>query len=299
MLDKLPPLKSLQVFLHAAQSGSFKAAAEKLFVSQAAVSQQIRLLEEQLNCQLFDRQSKQTVLSAKGELLLPYIEQAFKQIRHGINAVSFEPKVNELRITALHSVTSLLLIPKVNDFQRCNPEISIGFSPSNTLETFDNFEVDLAIRRGLGDYQGLESRKLVDDSIVLVASPLILDLGVPINEKVMTLPFLEDTSSDIQEAIGDFCAKYKVKANQFTKTLRTTDAVPIIQSALAGQGIAFVSKVLVAEHLDKGHLVNLLDYSFESPRTLYLVAPEHHFNWPKVKRFEQWLISLLNNKSYQ
>lgn len=292
-MKHLPPLKSLQVFLCAAQSNSFKAAAEQLFVTQAAVSQQVRLLEQHLGCRLFERQSKHTRLSDKGELLLPYIEQAFEQISSGIHALAFEPSANSLKITALHSMTSLLLIPKIQEFQQAHPRLSIQFSPNNRLDTFDNTDIDIAIRRGLGTYPGLESRKLIDDVIMLVACPRLLPASPSEPSRLLDIPLLEDTSSDIEEAVKDFCLKHRVKRRNFKTKLKTTDAVPIIQNALAGQGMAFVSKVLVAEHIKNGNLVNVLDYSYHTPETLYLVAPAHHFHWEKIQRFEAWLKPLL------
>ncbi|WDE10293.1 LysR substrate-binding domain-containing protein [Thalassomonas haliotis] len=294
-MKSLPPLKSLQVFLCAAQSGSFKAAAEQLFVSQAAVSQQIRLLEQHVNCKLFERESKHTRLSAKGELLLPYIEQAFEQINSGIHALSFEPYANSLRITALHSITSLLLIPKIHDFQQQYPQLSIQFSPNNRLDSFNDTDIDIAIRRGLGSYPGLESRKLIDDAIMLVACPRLLPEKNPEPASILDIPLLEDTSSDIEEAVADFCLRYQVKRSRLNARLKTTDAVPIIQNVLAGRGMAFVSKVLAAEHIKNGNLVNVLDYAYITPKTLYLVAPAHHFHWQKIKRFEAWLKALLQN----
>ena len=293
-MKHLPPLKSLQVFLYAARYGSFKAAAEQLFVTQAAVSQQIRLLEGHLGCQLFERESKQTRLNAKGLLLLPYIEQAFEQISQGINAIAFEPNTNALRITSFHSITSLLLIPKISFFQQDNPKLSIQFSPSNQLESFNEHNLDIAIRRGSGDYPGLESRKLIDDAIVLIASPRLLVETNSDPKNILSLPLLEDTDNDIQAAIDDCCLRYQLKRSHLHASLKTTDAVPIIQNVLAGQGIAFVSKVLVTEHLQSGNLINVLDYAYTGPAALYLVAPAHHFNWDKIKRFEQWLTRLLN-----
>ncbi|WP_281558424.1 LysR substrate-binding domain-containing protein [Thalassomonas sp. RHCl1] len=292
-MKSLPPLKSLQVFLCAARNGSFKAAAEQLFVTQAAVSQQIRLLEQHLNCKLFEREAKHTRLSAKGALLLPYIEQAFEQISSGIHALSFEPNANNLRISALHSTTSLLLIPKIHDFQQHHPQLSIQFSPNNRLDSFNDTDIDIAIRRGLGTYPGLESRKLIDDAIMLVACPRLLPANKVDLASILAIPLLEDTSSDIEEAVADFCLRYQVKRDRLKAKLKTTDAVPIIQHVLAGQGMAFVSKVLVAEHIKNGNLVNVLDYAYITPKTLYLVAPAHHFHWEKIKRFEAWLKSLL------
>ncbi|SFB89878.1 LysR substrate-binding domain-containing protein [Pseudoalteromonas denitrificans] len=293
-MKNLPPLKSLQVFLSAAQNNSFKAAAENLYVTQAAVSQQIRLLESHLGCKLFERNSKQTKLNEKGKLLMPYIEHAFEQINHGVNAVKFEPNANELRISALHSVTSILLIPKISEFQEKNSNLSVQFSPNNKLDTFEALDIDIAIRRGLGDYSGLKSRKLVEDSIILISSPLIIKENKNDIDIIFDLPLLEDTSSDIQEAINDCCKQFDIKRSRLKSRLKTTDALPIIQSALAGQGIAFVSKVLVDEHLRNGNLINVLNYYFDNPRSLYLVAPAHHFSWDKVKRFETWITKLLS-----
>lgn len=290
-MKHLPPLKSLPVFLSAAKYNSFKAAAEDLHVTQAAVSQQIRLLEQYLDCQLFDRQSKQTQLNAQGKLFAPFIEQAFEQIINAVNAITLEPNPNELRITSLHSITSLILIPKISDFQLNNPAINIQFSPSNNLVTFKEHGIDVAIRHGTGHYDGLESRKIIDEPFVLVVCPLILSNKNDLNA-LLDLSLMEDTSWDVQAAIEDFCEKFKLKRSQLKATLRTNDAVPIIQNTLAGKGFAFVNKALVAEHLSNGNLISVLEYSFTSPFALYLVAPAHHFTWPKIKRFELWINNL-------
>lgn len=289
---RIPPLKSLQVFLAAARHNSFKVAAQELFVTQAAVSQQIKLLEEHFSTPLFIRDNKQTRLNAQGLRLFPFIENAFKQIEMGVAMVSGEQNAGELKIAALHSVTSLILIPEINDFQTKNHDIRVQFSPSNTIESFASGNIDVAIRRGLGTYHGLESRKLIDDEIVLVGSPLLA--GVKSNDPsiISTLALLEDTSSDIQEAVIDYCYHFSVEKSHLNSCLRTTDALPIIQSAIAGQGIAFVSRTLVNKNLQSGQLINILDYAYTSSRTLYLVAPAHHFAWHKVQQFEKWLKAL-------
>lgn len=289
---RMPPLKSLQVFLSAARHKSFKAAAEELFVTQAAVSQQIRILENYFATPLFIRENKQTQLNAQGLRLFPFIENAFEQIKLGINAVTGEPNAHELKVSALHSVTSLLLLPNINSFQEENSEICVQFAPNNNLESFMKNSVDVAIRRGFGEYQGLGSRKLTDDEIILVASPLLVGVDSQDPTEIFTLPLLEDTSSDIQEAINDCCKQFHINKAELRSSIRTTDALPIIQHVLAGQGIAFVSRALVNHNIKMGQLVNVFDYAYASSRALFLVAPEHHFNWPKVQRFEQWAKAL-------
>lgn len=288
----MPPLKSLQVFLSAARHKSFKAAAEELFVTQAAVSQQIRILENHFSTPLFIRENKQTHLSAQGIRLFPFIENAFEQIKLGVHAVTGEPNANELKVSALHSVTSLLLLPNIHHFQQENSEICVQFAPNNNLETFMQNGIDIAIRRGFGDYLGLVSRKLIDDEIVLVASSLLVGVDSQVPTEIFKLPLLEDTSSDIQEAISDCCQQFHIERTELHSTIRTTDALPIIQNVLAGQGIAFVSRALVNHNIKMGQLVNVFDYAYASSRALFLVAPEHHFNWPKVQRFEQWAKAL-------
>jgi len=142
-MKRLPPLKALHVFLVAAQHHIFKQAAEQLHVSQAAVSQQIRLLEEYFQEVLFERNAKQTRLSSKGRLLFPYIEQAFEQISQGVYSVTQQPNPNSLNITATHSFTSLFLGTRLSDFQSNNDELSVQFAPSNHLLNFNDDQIDL------------------------------------------------------------------------------------------------------------------------------------------------------------
>lgn len=294
MSMNLPPLKSLTFFLAAARNKSFKGAAEELFVTQAAVSQQIRLLEAHLKCQLFNRDSKQTLLSAEGERLFPFIENAFSQISQGISLLSTEPDPNTLKITSLHSFTSLLLIPKVNEFQQMYPEIMLQFSPSNQVVDFKDDSVDIAIRRGGGVYPGLESKCLMEDEVVLVASPLLFKNSFPSINEFLKTPLLLDISSDIKPAFEQFCHQYKLSAKSFEISLQTTDAVPVVEKSMSGQGMCFVSKSLVFERLREGSLINLFDYSARSPISLFLVAPARNFQWEKVKKFEVWLNKLLS-----
>jgi LysR family glycine cleavage system transcriptional activator len=287
-MKNLPPLKALRVFLAAAQHQSFKAAAEQLFVTQAAVSQQIRLLEKHLNCQLFERHNKQTRLSEEGQILLPYIERAFNQISYGVDALQSDPNPNVLRITSLHSFTSLCLIPQISDFQAQYPQMMVQFAPSNHLTSFGQAELDVAVRMGKGNYPGLTAKKIADNPLVLVASPLLIKGAAATIDEVFSHPLLEDMSSDTQPALDDCCQKFGLDRAKLKVLIKVNDSLPIIDSALAGRGIAIVSRFLVADHLRRGQLISLLDYSYNSPFALYLVAPTQHFGWKKIELFEAW-----------
>ncbi|REL27321.1 LysR family transcriptional regulator [Thalassotalea euphylliae] len=286
------PLKSLRFFMLAARHGSFKAAAESLFVTQAAVSQQIRLLEENVGCKLFVRHGGKTTLTAQGEQLLPHIEQAFSHIELGLASIGKSSNPNELRITAFHSLTSLLLIPNIEQFNAAHPDIHVQFSPSNKLDDIRAQQLDVAIRRGNGDYPGLESKKLIDDEIVLVASPTLVSKQSLTAAQLLTLPLLEDTSEEYQSSIDQFLANCSATRDQLNPILRTSDSLPLIQYALAGKGMMFVSRALINHLLVDGTLVELLEHRFATDRTLYLVAPSHHFSFAKVRHFEHWIRQL-------
>jgi LysR family glycine cleavage system transcriptional activator len=111
----LPPLKALQYFLVAGQLSSFKLAAQELNVTQAAISQQMKLLEEYFGFLLFIRQTRSTVLSEQGRKLLPFIEQAFVKLRAGIKHLLGDPNPTILRISAINSFTSIWLLPRRGD----------------------------------------------------------------------------------------------------------------------------------------------------------------------------------------
>ena len=142
-MNSLPPLKSLHFFQVAAQQQSFKLAAEKLFVTQAAVSQQIRGLEAFLGCKLFERHAKKTELTEQGKQLLPFVERGFVQFNEGVQSIMGDPAPKVLRLSTLHSFTSLWLIPRLHEFQNMHPEIMVQLAPSNQLIDFRQGDIVL------------------------------------------------------------------------------------------------------------------------------------------------------------
>jgi len=287
----LPPLKSLQFFLVAGQSKNFKQASEQLNVTQAAVSQQIRLLEERLQIKLFERTNRQTTLTEKGRTLLPFIQRAFEEFSSGVHAVTGDPNPQILRISTVHSFSSLWLIPKLEEFQRLYPEIMVQLAPSSELIDFKQSHIDLAIRMGRGGYSELTQKKIFDDNLIFVASPKLL-AGIDKNkpEQVLSLPWIEDTSPGIQETLQEYCKSIHFNYETLVPVIQSNDALPLIDSAVKDLGFLLVNSSLVVEHLRDGRLVKLLNYSQKSPYSIYLVAPEQQFSWRKVKLFEDWLV---------
>jgi LysR family glycine cleavage system transcriptional activator len=292
--QRLPPLKSLQFFLVAARAGSFKQAAIALHVTQAAVSQQIRHLEQQLDMRLFIRSSQKTCLTEQGRRLLPFIEQGFESFETGIRLISGDNNPNILRISAINSFTSLWLLPRLSEFQSLHPELMVQLAPSNELVDFDQGEIDLAIRMGAGNYKGLAEKRLVNDTLIFIASPdLISEADAKNSQKVFSLPWIEDISADTQPIIQQACDKFNIDRGKLTASIRSNNSIVLIENALASRGFTLTNKSLVIDHLRTGRLIKLLDFSTISPYCLFLVAPEQHFSWPKIRKFEDWFIPKL------
>ena len=294
MKDYLPPLKSLQFFVVAAKLGSFKRAAEALHVTQAAVSQQIKQLESHLDIRLFERNNRNTQLTSAGKKLLPYIDQGFAQIKQGLSQVSGDEHPHVLRISAIHSFTSLWLLPRLQSFQDLHPELTVQLAPNNKLVDFEHDDVDMAIRMGKGDYPGLVSKLLMQDHMIIVASPELIDKQrVDDPEHIFSLPWIEDTSRDVVPIFEHLCEQHNVDPRKVTSVIKANDSVILIDNALASRGALLVNKSLVLEPLSNGNLVRLMNFTYPSPYSLFLVAPEHHLQWPKVLQFEQWITPLI------
>jgi len=292
-MERLPPLKSLTFFLSAANHLSFKKASEELFVTQAAVSQQIKLLESFFGKPLFRRVGVKTELTAYGESLYPYVELAIEQIRLGTNAVNSVDAKSSIVVTGTHSFTSLFLGPRIDSYIGQSGATGVQLAPSNHILSFSNDGIDLAIRRGKGNYTGLESRLLYKDKVVLIVSPMLLrsrfdNIDLINKEDVLKLPLLEDTSGDITEAIEYVYQQAGI--DRPIGILQTTDAVPIIQSAIAGKGIAFASHFLVSDMIKEGILLNPCNIEFHSDVNIYMVAPEQYFERTIINQFCKWLV---------
>ncbi len=286
----LPPLKSLRVFAIAAQLESFKLAAEQLHVTQAAVSLQIRQLEEHLGQKLFVRLNREVRLTPSGKLLLPYVLQGFDALENGVARLMDDPNPQHLVISCLPSFAGRWLVPRLGDFQRQHPELSISINPKITLETFDSGDVDVAIRFGMGSYPNLQSEFFLDDYLLPICSPQLLeqyDLSQP---NLGNIPILADNAVDQQEIWQAFTEKAGL-TNDIHSVLLITDATMLVDAILSGQGLSLLRFSLAYRLIESGQLVCPLPYYWLSDYAYYLVAPEHHFKRPKLQQLQDWLLA--------
>jgi len=283
----------LRYFLVAAQTLSFKQAAEELFVTQAAISQHIKTLESHLGVQLFIRGTRRVSLTEDGKRLMPHIQAGFDSFNKGVALLSEDANPDVLNVTVVESLSTRWLVPRLQFFQEQHPEIRVRLEPCNRVKDFSGTDIDLALRFGEGEYIGLESRFLLKDKYVLVCHPSLIKSSLT-PQDLYQLPLLEESGPVTGEAWQSFLTRYNLKENSFKKVLEVDDStVTIIDAALAGQGFAMLRYNLIYQQIQRGQLISLFDFSHPSAYSYYLVAPSHHFSKQKVQLFEKWLIESL------
>ncbi len=284
----MPPLQGLYYFYMAAELGSFKAAAAHLYVSAAAMSQQIRQLEERMELRLFERQHRKVVLTAEGEILYRYTQQAFRQLQDGVRQLSQDPDPSSLSLSVLPSFAQHWLVPRLGEFSQQHPELSVMLMPKDSLIDFRQERVDLCVRYGRGEYSDLQSIKLMDDHIYPVCHPLYLQQYPLLSlDDLSAHTLIEDARPDMDWPywlqLAGF-AHYKAKAS-----LKYQGAHMVIEGALAVQGIALVRHSLAWKYIQQGLLVKLGNVEVKPQYRYYLVAPEPYFNREKIKQFSAWI----------
>ena len=177
------PFNALRAFEAAARHLSFKQAAEELFVTPAAISQQIKFLEDQLGVELFHRHSRKIELTEAAKRGLPSVVEGFAHLSEGVNRIRHTEQSNYLTVWSSPSFATKWLVPKIAQYRQAYPDTDLKISGSQTLidngkarntipaENFRRDGVDIAIRFGQGDYPGCRVDKLFDVSAIPLCSP--------------------------------------------------------------------------------------------------------------------------------
>ncbi len=292
MARRLPPLNAIRAFEAAARHLSFTKAAEELFVTQAAISHQIKGLEESLGVQLFRRFNRRLMLTDAGQAYLPPLREAFDQIASATNLLCAAEATGSLKVSVLPSFAAKWLLPRLSRFRERHPDIDVLVSANNELADFSRDEVDIAIRYGWGDYPGLVVEHFMDDVVFPVCSPKLLASGPPLKQpadlKHHTLLHDPTTSKESK----DWDSWLKIAGVTGVDTSRGpgfTDASMVLQAAIEGQGVALGRSALMGNDLDAGRLVQPFGPSVPSQFRYFIVFPPSGAERPKVTAFRDWL----------
>ncbi|NEJ69293.1 LysR family transcriptional regulator [Rhizobium phaseoli] len=248
---KLPPLNALRAFEVSGRRLNFRAAAEELGVSQGAVAQQVRALEDQLGLMLFQRLPRGLALTPQGAAYLADVTRAFDTLSEATGRLLARPDAVTISVTP--TVAAKLLIPRLAEFKAALPDVELRTVATEALSDFDRDQVDIAVRLTRGPFPAsLEARLLFRQELVAVASPhLVKDLPLPLTaDELRRLPLLHDTVSPWPLVLR---SREKLPGAVFNHTTLALDA------ALAGQGVALACRAFVAADLEAGRLVQVID----------------------------------------
>lgn len=285
------PLTALRAFEAAGRAESISLAARELHVSQAAVSRQIKELEDQLNLALFDRIHRGVRLTASGHRLLVSLTQAFDGIDDALRDIS-APKIETLLISCEPAFAALWLAPRLSAFREIAQDSDVVLNSDSHLVDFGNDGTTFAIRCSTErqNWPRVEAQKLCESYLSAYLSPRLLAAkNISLPHDLLPLPrFHEDTRED-------WCSWFEAAGVAQPDTDRGTvfnDSAVMFQAALAGQGVMLADDLLAKPAAERGELVRPFNITIHSG-SYWLVSRNFNHLSKNASRFVDWLIEEL------
>lgn len=306
-VDRVPPYATLRAFEAAARHLSFKKAAQELFVTPSAISQQIRQLEGHLGVPLFKRLTRALELTPAGQAMLPKVREGLGALSEAVGLVG-KPATTHcpLTVSAPPSFSTRWLLPRLRRFARANPEVDLRLR--SRLEMIDGRasrtpppaldpDADIAaIRYGDGEYAGSRVDRIFRASYVPVCSPRLLDsrhaLRTPADLRFHTL-IHDDTVPDpnARPSWSQWLELAGVDGVDARRGPHFTDGSLAIEAAADGLGVALALRPLVRSDVKAGRLVIPFDSPMPSSYAYYFVTPEEASGRPDLAKFRSWVLA--------
>ena len=295
MLRPLPPLNALRAFEATARHLSFTRAAGELSVTPAALSHQIRGLEEVLGERLFHRKVRAISLTSAGEVLYPGLHAAFLQIRQTVDLLANKASDRVLVVSAPPGFTAKWLAPRLYRFMMTYPEIDTRVSAAATLATFGADGIDIAIRNSAGPIDGLWTQHLASISLLPVTSPRVIEEAGGLLEPadLARVALIHDdmlgrlagmpTWATWLEAAG-------VSGIDLSRGLRFSSPDHALEAASEGAGVLLGQRILACDDLRTGRLIAPFALELPAARAFKVVCPKGHETRPKIKAFVDWIL---------
>lgn len=291
MSDRLPPLTALRAFDAAARHMSFQKAAEELNVTPAALSFQIKSLEQHLDAPLFQRLNRAVALTEAGEILAPGCRDGFAALMAAWSATRRLLDVSGLTVTAGPGFTSKWLAPRLFEFAQAHPEIELRFAASLKALDFDRDQIDVAIRFGKGPDTDLWSLPLAEEWVTPVMTPALAEM-YPTLESLRDAVLITDQSIDFLEPSPSWAAWFQavgvkpVEAHgpRFSQTDHAVDA------ALAGVGVTLGRRALVIKDLMDGRLVAPYKIALGTGARFRFLCRKGSEDKPQIAAFREWMV---------
>jgi len=290
MAKKIPPLNALRSFEAAARHCSFRDAAEELCVSHSAVSHQIKLLERYLNVELFIRKARAVELTKAGKQYYPVLREAFERIAEGTEHLLAPQRPDVLTVQLYNTFAIRWLIPRLADFQRLHPEVSVRLTMSQQDVDFDHDDVDACIRVGQPSGADLEFLHLFSNELFPVCSPQMAAL---IGRDMASSGLKDAVILQVYPSEQDWGAW--LDANNMVGVdpstgLQFDSYDHALSAALQNVGVALAQQPFVSRELASGLLVELFPGErVINPNKWYFVSRRERGRQQKIQKFRTWL----------
>ncbi|EJU9867949.1 LysR family transcriptional regulator [Vibrio vulnificus] len=292
-MQNLPPLNALKAFEAAARLQSFTKAAEELNVTRAAVSQQVKALESQLEAVLFERHGAQLVLTEAARDYLPVVSNLFQQLAVTTDQLFNRRQNGQLVLHVAHSFCLQWLLPRLGDFRRRYPQWPLKISTTSNTLPDNSATADVEIINGYGDWQYDQVTKLTEENWILVASPGFLQLNpIATLDDLINVPLL--ATSGYVETWPRWFDYHEISAACGKMALEFDHSTLSIEAAVHQLGVLLVRDLLVDDHLRQGSLVQVGGWSMPSAGAHHLIV--RNADKPQVDAFVHWLTDCCKNR---
>jgi LysR family glycine cleavage system transcriptional activator len=279
----MPPLSALRAFAALAEAGSFTRAGQALNVSHAAVSQQVRALEERLGVPLIVR-DRRGALTPEGERLALALQGAFLSMERAVEEVTGADAWRPLQVTTTSAFAISWLMPRLSEFRVEHPEVELMVNPTAEIVELGAGGVDIAIRFGDGRWRGLESELLIPTTMVVVAAPSLIN-GRKVAEPhdLLDLPWLQELgTSEMSNWMRDHGVVSPRK-----ESLTHLPGHLVLEAVRNGDGVSISTRVNVERDLGAGRLKVLFEEKI--PELGYHIVTKPGVMRPPLKHFVAWL----------
>jgi LysR family glycine cleavage system transcriptional activator len=286
----LPPLGSLVAFEAAARHLSFTRAGAELAVTQAAISHQVKALEEHVGRPLFRRLPRALLLTDEGQALSRAVGDALDRLDGALSQARSPAGSTRLVVTVLPSFAARWLVPRLGRFYAAHPDVDLHLVATTTLLDLERENIDVGIRYGRGSWRGTVAEHLLAEELIPVCSPALRDGKRPL-KRPGDLRHHTLLVGDREEDWRDWLARagagdVPVRGPVFT------DSNLLVQAAVAGQGVALGRGVLVHDELAAGRLVRAFPRQrrrWPAEHAYWVASPPSRAKRPEVRAFGAWL----------
>jgi LysR family transcriptional regulator, glycine cleavage system transcriptional activator len=294
MRRPLPPLNALRAFEATARHLSFSRAAQELHVTPAALSHQIRGLEDILGLKLFHRRARSIELTQPARLIYPGVQAGFEAIREALDRLGRGREDRILVVSAAPGLTAKWLVPRLYRFLARHPDVETRISASIAYANFVSDGVDAGIRLSSGVHPELHVERLSDEWLLPLCSPRLLDGERPLRspQDLVRFPLIQVDLPGLVPTWADWMSMAAIAGIDTSRGLRLNVADHALDAASEGVGVVLAYKMVAARDIISGRLVAPFGPEVPVPgRAYYFVCARGQEKRAPVKAFRDWLFA--------